>query len=97
MPQFPALLVDEADELDLSLSAAKLDTTHLPQHMISVPLSDADVTASAILSWRWDTDINEPSRNLRASIRLARHLRKQYLFIDVISITQKLPPHRTSS
>lgn len=86
MPQIPALLVDEVDELELYAAAKSHATVHLPRRMVNLPLPEDNRVAYALPSRRWDTDLEEPSQNLRAALRVARKLCKRYLVIDIVSI-----------
>jgi hypothetical protein len=94
MPLIQALLVNAVDELELCAAAKIRDTTRLPRELIEVdrllPHAAEVLKACVILSWRWDTDGEEPSCNLRAALRIAKDLKKRYLFIDIVSINQDL-------
>ncbi|KAL1637224.1 hypothetical protein SLS58_009411 [Diplodia intermedia] len=90
--EWRALIVNEVDEADLlPLTMARNGKgPDLPTRMVKVPLEDPNQTA--VVSWRWDGDLHfRGSRNISGVIFCAKKRGVRYLFIDVISIDQKLP------
>src|SRR5437667_1372683 len=95
--ELPALVVDEVDENDLVGGAAPGDSEErgLPVRLVAMPV---DLSHVAVLSWRWDIDLQvhgsrnvlQGSRNALSAIRQARQMGVRYLFVDIISIDQKL-------
>ena len=90
---WPALIVDQTTKDQLRWNAqGRIDTHDLPITMVHLSsLTQDNVLAVAILSWRWDTSPSEISRNLLSALILAKHEYISYLFIDTISIDQTLP------
>lgn len=87
--EWQALVVNEINEEDLLQGAIR--EPDLPVCMIRFPVDDP--SRIAVLSWRWDGQPKHPlqgSKNIFIAIGLAKKLGIQYLFIDVISIDQKL-------
>ncbi|KUI66992.1 hypothetical protein VM1G_02476 [Cytospora mali] len=86
-----ALVVDKTEKADLEWVAEHKYTNwrELPVRVVRLPLTDP--STAAVLSWRWDTDEwDHPSRNIVSAILVAKKMRFRYLFIDVISIDQRL-------
>ncbi|CAN9263834.1 unnamed protein product [Alternaria alternata] len=64
---------------------------HLPTQMVKIPFDNPDQVA--VVSWRWDGDLQtKGSRNIVSVVRVAKQRDIRYLFIDIISIDQKLSP-----
>ncbi|CAN9481707.1 unnamed protein product [Alternaria alternata] len=64
--------------------------THLPTQIVQIPFDDPDQVA--VVSWRWDGDLQtKGSRNVASVINVAKQRGIRYLFIDIISIDQTLP------
>jgi hypothetical protein len=60
-----------------------------PTALVEVPVDD--LTQVAVVSWRWDGDKQgRGSRNIASAIRYAKTLGIRYLFIDLVSVDQKL-------
>ncbi|PVH79536.1 hypothetical protein DL98DRAFT_532790 [Cadophora sp. DSE1049] len=85
-----ALVVNEVNEYDLF--HGRLDGTEgkiIPVKTIQSPVEDPSTVA--VVSWRWDgTDRMVGSRNVFCAIHQARKMGIEYLFIDVVSIDQRL-------
>ncbi|CAN9149050.1 unnamed protein product [Alternaria sp. RS040] len=63
---------------------------HLPTQMVKIPFDNPDQVA--VVSWRWDGDLQtKGSRNIASVILVAKQRGIRYLFIDIISIDQTLP------
>lgn len=90
--EYPALVMDEVNEDDLLRGAAPLgDATGrgLPVRRVKLPVDD--LSQIAVLSWRWDGNLQGlGSRNVSSAIRQAKQMGIRYLFVDVISIDQQL-------
>ncbi|KAH7323809.1 hypothetical protein BKA65DRAFT_75323 [Rhexocercosporidium sp. MPI-PUGE-AT-0058] len=88
--EWRALLVNEVNERDLY--DGRLDGTSskiIPISKVQLPIEDP--TKAAVLSWRWDgTHGIIGSRNVFGAIHQARVMGIKYLFIDAISIDQRL-------
>jgi hypothetical protein len=64
--------------------------THLPTQIVQIPFDDPDQVA--VVSWRWDGDLQtKGSRNVASVVNVAKQRGIRYLFIDIISIDQTLP------
>jgi hypothetical protein len=64
--------------------------THLPTQIVKIPFDNPDQVA--VVSWRWDGDLQtKGSRNVASVINVAKQRGIQYLFIDIVSIDQTLP------
>jgi hypothetical protein len=88
-----ALDVKDIDEKKLLPDVIGKDGVqpHLPTQMVKIPFDNFDQVA--VVSWRWDGDLQtKGSRNIASVIRVAKQRGIRYLFIDIISIDQKLPP-----
>ncbi|KAH8629466.1 hypothetical protein IG631_16723 [Alternaria alternata] len=88
-----ALDVKDIDEKKLLPDVIGKDGVqpHLPTRMVKIPFDNPDQVA--VVSWRWDGDLQtKGSRNIASVIRVAKQRGIRYLFIDIISINQKLPP-----
>ncbi|CAN9150409.1 unnamed protein product [Alternaria alternata] len=88
-----ALDVKDIDEKKLLPDVIGKDGVqpHLPTQMVKIPFDNPDQVA--VVSWRWDGDLQtKGSRNIASVIRVAKQRGIRYLFIDIISINQKLPP-----
>ncbi|KAF2445274.1 hypothetical protein P171DRAFT_431984 [Karstenula rhodostoma CBS 690.94] len=86
-----ALVVDKTEKAHLEWVAEHGYTKwrELPVEVVRLPL--VDLSTAAVLSWRWDTDeADHPSRNIVSAILVAKKMGFRYLFIDVISIDQRL-------
>lgn len=90
---WPALVVDQTTKDHLRWNAqGRIDTHNLPITVVHLSsLNEENIPAVAIVSWRWDTEPDEISRNLLSAVILAKHEYIAYLFIDTISIDQRLP------
>lgn len=90
---WPALVVDQATKDQLRWNAqGQIDTQNLPITVVHLSsLNEDNILAVAVVSWRWDTEPDEISRNLLSALILAKHEYIAYLFIDTISIDQTLP------
>jgi hypothetical protein len=87
-----ALAVEEVDEKKLLPSVIGKDgiRPHLPTQMVKMPFNDPDQVA--VVSWRWDGDLQtRGSRNIASVLHCAKQRGIRYLFIDVIAIDQDLP------
>jgi hypothetical protein len=62
----------------------------LPTRSVQLPVDD--ISKIAVLSWRWDFDHKERSRNLASAVKYARSVDIRYLFADIISLDQSLDP-----
>lgn len=85
------LLVDRVDKAALVRVQEQGYTAwrELPVEPVKFPV--ANLSTVAIVSWRWDTDeVDHPSRNVLSAILQAQRMGIRYLFIDVISIDQRL-------
>lgn len=85
------LVVDQVELSHLEEVANSGYTTwrSLPVEMIAFPVDD--LKKVAVVSWRWDIDAGDhPSRNLYSIILYAKKAKLRHLFVDVISIDQKL-------
>ena len=60
----------------------------LPVRTVQFPVDDLSKTA--VLSWRWDFDDEQRSRNLAAAIKHAQSVGIEYVFADIVSIDQTL-------
>jgi hypothetical protein len=72
-------------------SAGQRDTTgrDLPKQLVKLPVDD--LSQIAVLSWHWDGENHvQGSRNVMCAVRQAKKTGVRYLFIDVISIDQRL-------
>ncbi|KAL8347582.1 hypothetical protein RB601_003023 [Gaeumannomyces tritici] len=90
--EFKALMVDEVNEKDLfhgvGLGRA-MGTGHLPLRLVKLPVDD--VSKVAVLSWRWDGDLEvRGSKNIAIAVHQAKKMGVRYLFIDLVSIDQCL-------
>lgn len=88
-----ALDVKDIDEKKLLPDVIGKDGVqpHLPTQMVKIPFDNPDKVA--VVSWRWDGDLQtKGSRNIASVVRVAKQRGIQYLFIDIISIDQKLSP-----
>ena len=93
VPEWLALDVRDIDEKKLLPDVIGKDGVqpHLPTQMVKIPFENPDQVA--VVSWRWDGDLQtKGSRNIASVIRVAKQCGIRYLFIDIISINQKLPP-----
>lgn len=54
----------------------------------SQPNTKHDPSEVAVLSWRWGTNDNQPSKNVLAVIRYAKQKDIKFLFLDVIATEQ---------
>ena len=87
-----ALDVKDIDEKKLLPGVIGKDglQPHLPTRTVKIPFDYPDQVA--VVSWRWDGDLQtKGSRNIASVIRVAKQRGIRYLFIDIISINQKLP------
>ncbi|KAH8719554.1 hypothetical protein GQ44DRAFT_829225 [Phaeosphaeriaceae sp. PMI808] len=87
-----ALAVEEVDEKKLLPGLIGKDgmRPHLPTQMVKIPFDDPNQVA--VVSWRWDGDLQtRGSRNIASVIHCAKQRGIRYLFIDIISIDQTLP------
>lgn len=90
--QWLALAVQEVDEKRLLPGVIGKDgmRPHLPTQMVKIPFDDPDQVA--VVSWRWDGDLQtRGSRNIANVVYCAKRRGIRYLLIDIISIDQKLP------
>ncbi|CAN9198238.1 unnamed protein product [Alternaria alternata] len=88
-----ALDVKDIDEKKLLPDVIGKDGVqpHLPTQMVKIPFDNPDQVA--VVSWRWDGDLQtKGSRNIVSVVRVAKQRDIRYLFIDIISIDQKLSP-----
>ena len=89
--EWSALVVDEISEHDLNRVAESGYTTWTDLKTRTVQVTSENSSKVAVLSWRWDTDeTGRLSRNIWAALRLARQLGFHHLFVDVVSIDQRL-------
>ncbi|KAL8408599.1 hypothetical protein RB594_007151 [Gaeumannomyces avenae] len=91
--EFKALVVDEVNEKDLfhgvGLVGRAMGTGHLPLRLVKLPVDD--VSKVAVLSWRWDGDLEvHGSKNIAMAVHQAKKMGVRYLFIDLVSIDQCL-------
>ncbi|KAB2101344.1 hypothetical protein AG0111_0g10535 [Alternaria gaisen] len=87
-----ALDVEDIDERKLLPGVIGKDGVrpHLPTRMVKMPFDNPDQVA--VVSWRWDGDLQtKGSRNVASVITVAKQRGIRYLFIDIISIDQILP------
>lgn len=89
--EYPALIVDEIDE-DFFLPGALPEGSTRPAiatRLVRLPVED--ISQVAVLSWRWDGDLQGlGSRNISSAIRVSKQRGIPYLFVDIISIDQRL-------
>ena len=89
--EWSALVVDEISEHDLNRVAESGYTTWTDLKTRTVQVTSENSSKVAVLSWRWNTDeTGRLSRNIWAALRLARQLGFHHLFVDVVSIDQRL-------
>jgi len=89
--EWQALVVNEVDE-NIFLPGSKngkFKTKDLPVQTVKLPVDD--LSTIAVLSWRWDGEHElQGSRNAFCAVQQTKKLGIKYLFIDVISIDQRL-------
>lgn len=87
-----ALDVKDIDEKKLLPGVIGKDgmQPHLPTQIVRIPFENPDQVA--VVSWRWDGDLQtKGSRNIASVINVAKQRGIRYIFIDIISIDQNLP------
>ncbi|RYP46190.1 hypothetical protein DL768_007585 [Monosporascus sp. mg162] len=90
-PNVLGLVVDKVDKSDLVWVKQQGYTKwrELPTELVKLPVDD--LSTVAVLSWRWDTDEEDHvSRNILSAILQAKRMGVRHLFIDVVSIDQRL-------
>lgn len=86
--QWRAMIVDQVDENRVLEGYGGVE--QVPTCLIRFPFQSLDDVA--ILSWRWDGDLNSRgSMNIACAVHQAKRMRVKYLLLDVVSINQSLP------
>ncbi|KAL8381933.1 hypothetical protein RB595_005947 [Gaeumannomyces hyphopodioides] len=94
--EFLALVVDEVNEKGLfhgvgaGCVGRATANSRLPVRLVKLPVDDGSKVA--VLSWRWDGDLEvHGSKNIASAIHQAKKMGIRYLFVDIVSIDQCLP------
>ncbi|KLU89822.1 hypothetical protein MAPG_08791 [Magnaporthiopsis poae ATCC 64411] len=88
--EFRALVVDEINEKDVLHGVGIGNAGRLPVRLVRLPADN--VFEVAVLSWRWDGDLEvRGSKNIASAVHQAKKMGIRYLFVDIVSIDQLLP------
>ena len=74
--------------VDITTDSDGLAVRELPLQAVKLPYDD--IARIAVLSWRWDLDQTQRSRNLTTAIKYAKSVAIKYVFADIKSIHQSL-------
>ncbi|KAL8876478.1 MAG: hypothetical protein Q9198_005333 [Flavoplaca austrocitrina] len=85
--QYPAIDIGSISSTDYKTGVLVKD---LPIRTVQFPVDDLSKTA--VLSWRWDLDDEQRSRNLATAIVYAQSVGINFVFADIVSIDQSLNP-----